>query len=172
MPGDFRVAIDLASQRGIIATALRDEGKLTEAQNLLSKEIAVLGKGVKQYPENWSVRYLLASLKWQLSGLLGRQGSGDEELRLGAEAHHELKALLKNPAMKQPRPSEVRKSLAYLCGDLGHASDLRNKREDAIIYLQECKRYWQELARDEGDQLEIREGYQWAVNRLAEVGVK
>jgi len=172
MPGDFRVAIDLASQRGIIATALRDEGKLTEAQSLLSKEIAVLGKGVKEYPENWSACYLLTSLKWQLSGLLGRQGSGDEELRLSKEAYHELKALLKNPAMKQPRPSEVRKSLAYLCGDLGHASDLRNKREDAIIYLQECKRYWQELARDKGDQLEIREGYQWAVNRLAEVGVK
>ena len=172
MPGDFRVAVDLAAQKGIIATALRDEGKSTEAQSLLTKGIVVLAKGVGEHPENWSARYLLASLKWQLSGLLGQQGSGDEELRLGIEAHDELKALLKNPAMKRPRPSDVRKSLAYLCGDLGHTSDLRNKREEAIFYLQECKRSWQELARDEGDQLEIREGYHWAVNRLAEMGVK
>ena len=172
MPGDFRVAIDLAAQKGIIATTLRDEGKATEAQSLLTKGITVLTKGVGEHPENWSARYLLASLKWQLSGLLGQQGSGDEELRLGIEAHDELKALLKNPAMKRPRPSEVRKSLAYLCGDLGHTSDLRNKREEAIVFLQECKRFWQELAHDEGDQLEIREGYHWAANRLAEMGVK
>jgi hypothetical protein len=31
---------------------------------------------------------------------------------------------------------------------------------------------WQELKRDEGNQLEVEEGYQWAVNRLAEMGVK
>lgn len=171
MPNDFRVTVDLASQRGIIATALRDEGKPTEARALLSKGISALTKGLQDQPENWSARYLLASLKWQLSGLMGQQGEGDSELKVGAEAHDQLQALLASK-MKRPNPSEVRKSLAYLCGDLGHSADLRDQRETAVKYLEECKRYWQELARDEGDQLEIREGYHWAVNRLAEMGVE
>lgn len=172
MPGDMRVAIDLAAQQGIIATTLRDEGKASEARRLLVEGIKVLEKGVVEYPKNWSARYLLASLKWQLSGLLGQQGDGDEETRLGVEAQDELKALLNNPAMKRPRPSEVRKSLAYLCGDLGHSSELRNKRDEAIAHLQECKRFWQELKSDEGNQLEIEEGYDWAVKRLTEMGVE
>lgn len=172
MSGDFRIEIDLAAQNGIIATTLRDEGKSTEAQEILTKGIKALEKGVEEYPKNWNARYVLASLKWQLSGLLGQPGNRDEELRLGVEAHDELKTLLENPAMKRPRPSEVKKSLAYLCGDLGHTYNLTNKRDEAIIHLRECKRYWQELARDEGHQPEVREGYHWAINRLVELGVK
>ena len=172
MPGDARVAIDLAAQQGIVATTLRDEGKSIEARRLLMEGITVIEKGIVDYPDNWSARYLLASLKWQLSGLVGQQGDGDERNRLGMEAHDELKALLKNPIMKQPRPSEVRKSLAYLCGDLGHASELRSKRDEAVGHLKECKRLWQELKRDEGNELEIKEGYEWVVNRLAEMGVE
>ena len=172
MPGDARIAIDLATQQGIIATTLRDEGKSIEAQRLLMEGITVIRKGGAQYPDNFSARYLLASLKWQLSGILGQQGDGDEATRLGMEVHDELKALLGNPTMERPRPSEVRKSLAYLCGDLGHASKLGKKRDEAIGHFQECKQLWQELKRDEGNQLEIKEGYQWAVNRLAEMGVE
>jgi hypothetical protein len=172
MPGDARVAIDLAAQQGIVATTLRDEGKSIEARRLLMEGITVIEKGIVDYPDNWSARYLLASLKWQLSGLVGQQGDGDERNRLGMEAHDELKALLKNPIMKRPRPSEVRKSLAYLCGDLGHASELRSKRDEAVGHLKECKRLWQELKRDEGNELEIKEGYEWVVNRLAEMGVE
>ena len=172
MPGDARVAIDLAGQQAIIATTLRDQGKTAEARSLLMEGGAVLEKVVGKYPENWSARYLLASLKWQLSGIIGQQGDGDEELRLGVEARDGLEALLKNPKMKRPRPSEVRKSMAYLCGDLGHAFDRRNKRSEAILLLQECKKIWQELKQGNGDQLEIDEGYGWAVNRLTEMGVK
>ncbi|MGC6564987.1 MAG: hypothetical protein ACON38_05160, partial [Akkermansiaceae bacterium] len=140
-----------------------------EAMALLSKGIELLEKGVEQESKNWNARYLLASIKWQYAGILGQNSRSAEELSLGREAYEELKNLLKSP-MKNPHPSVVRKSLAYLCGDLGHAADLQKKRELAISYLQESKRYWQELHRDEGDQLEIREGYHWAVNRLAEMG--
>jgi hypothetical protein len=172
MPDDARIAIDLAAQQGIIATTLRDEGKSIEARRLLMEGITLIENGAAQYTDNFSARYLLASLKWQLSGVLGQQGDVNEENRLVMEAHDELRALLGNPTMERPRPSEVRKSLAYLCGDLGHASELGRKREEAIGHFQECKRLWQELKRDEGNQLEFEEGYQWAVNRLAEMGVK
>ena len=88
------------------------------------------------------------------------------------EAYSDLKALLNVPTMKRPSPAEVRKSLAYLCGDLGHTSKLEGNRAQAITLLQECKRLWQELKRDDGDQPEIKEGYEWAINRLAEMEVE
>ncbi|HAN84530.1 MAG TPA: hypothetical protein DCQ59_14980, partial [Verrucomicrobiales bacterium] len=169
MPDDARITIDLAAQQAIIAITLRDEGKPIEARRLLMAGITALEKGVAQYPENWSAHYLLASLKWQLSGVLGQQGDGDEGARLGMEAYSDLKALLNVPTMKRPSPAEVRKSLAYLCGDLGHTSKLEGNRAQAITLLQECKRLWQELKRDDGDQPEIKEGYEWAINRLAEM---
>lgn len=171
IPDDFRVTVDLVSQQGIIATALRDEGRPDEATTLLESGILALEDGLEHEPKHWNARYLLASLRWQLAGIMGQQGESDHELELGAQAHDELQDLLtKN--IRSPNPSAVRKALAYLCGDLGHSADLRKKRDLAIKYLQESKRYWQELARDEGDQIEIRKGYHWAVNRLAEMGVK
>lgn len=171
LPDDFRLAVDLASQQGIIATALRDEGKPKEAQALLSKSIKNLEAGLANQPKHWSGRYLLASLKWQLAGLMGLQGQSESELEMGEVARGELRALLASE-MTRPHPSEVRKSLAYLCTDLGYSADLRNKRELAVKYLEEAKILWQELARDEGDQLEIRQGYHSANNRLGEMGVK
>lgn len=171
MPDDFRVIVDLVSQKGIIATALRDEGNPEEALDLLKAGIEMLEEGLEQEPKNWNARYLLASVKWQYAGILGQNGKSEEELKYGGESYEELKGLLKSP-MRNPNPSAVRKSLAYLCGDLGHSAALKKKKELAVSYLEESKRYWQELHRDEGDQIEIREGYHWAVNRLAELGVE
>ena len=171
MPGDFRVIVDLVSQQGIIATALRDEGSPGEAKTLLNQGIKSLTEGIEKHPRNWGARYLLASLKWQLSGLMGQAGESESELKMGEAAREELMVLL-NSGMMRPHPSEVRKSLAYLCGDLGHSADLKNEKDLAVKYLKESQRYWQELARDEGDQLEIRQGYHWAATRLAEMGVK
>ena len=169
LPADFRITVDLAAQKGIIATALRDEGRPKESRALLLDGIKSLETGLKSHEKNWSARYLLASLKWQLSGLMGLQGEGESELEMGAEAHDELKALLETP-MLNPAPSEVRKSLAYLCGDLGHTADLRDQRDLAKAYLEESKLCWQILTKDEGNQLEFRKGYHWAAERLAEIG--
>ncbi len=171
MPDDFRVVVDLVSQKGIIATALRDEGHPEEATTVLTVGIQLLEDGIEHDPRNWNAKYLLASLRWQMAGILGQRGKSEEEMKMGEQAHDDLKGLLASE-MRNPNPSAVRKSLAYLCGDLGHSASLRDQRDTAIKYLQESKRYWQELARDEGDQIEIREGYNWAVNRLTELGVK
>jgi len=171
MPDDFRVVVDLVSQKGIIATALRDEGHPEDATGVLASGIQMLEEGIEHEPKNWNAKYLLASLRWQMAGILGQRGKGDEESKMGGQAHDDLKALLASE-MRNPNPSAVRKSLAYLCGDLGHSASLRDQRDTAIQYLQESKKYWQELARDEGDQIEIREGYHWTVNRLVELGVK
>lgn len=171
MPGNPSVIFDLSSQNGILATFLRDEGKPAEAGTLLETSITSLRSVITKEPEDWNARYLIASLKWQRAGILGQQGKKDEELKLGAAAHDELTALLKSGA-KRPNPGTVRRSLAYLCGDLGHSADLAGKKDLAIGYLREAQECWKLLKADEGDQLEFREGHQWAVDRLLELGVK
>jgi hypothetical protein len=171
MEGDFRVTVDLVSQRGIVATALRDEGKSTEARSILELGISQLEAGLAEHPGNGPARYLLASLKWQLSGVLGQLRDGKAELAMGREARDALKALLEE-GIRRPNPDVVRKSLAYLCGDLGHAADLHEQKDQAIVFFKECRDHWRERLKKDGDNLESREGLQWAVERLAEFGVK
>ena len=171
MPGNSGVIFDLSSQNGILATFLRDEGKPAEAGRLLETSIASLRSVIAKEPEDWNARYLIASLKWQRAGILGQQGKKDEELRLGAAAHDELTALLKS-GVRRPNSGTVRRSLAYLCGDLGHSANLAGKKDLAIGYLREAQECWQILKANEGDQLEFREGHQWTVDRLMEMGVR
>lgn len=171
MPDNQALKVDLASQNGLIAIALRDEGKSKEAKRILSRSVAELTEVIEAEPRNWKARYLLASLQWQLSGVLGAVGESESELTVGAQAVAGLQEILA-AKVKKPAPSAVRRSLAYLCGDLGNIADLKDQRELAIQYLKRSKRYWQELARDEGDQLEFRKGYHWAVQKLAEMGVR
>jgi hypothetical protein len=171
MTGDFRVTVDLVSLQGILATALRDEGKSKEARAILEKGIAELEAGLRNSPDQGGGRYLLASLKWQLSGVLGQQAKGEAELAMGRQARDELISLLED-GISLPHPDKVRKSLAYLCGDLGHAADLLEKKNEAILFFTECRDHWSELAGRHGDDLECREGHQWAVGRLTNLGAQ
>ena len=171
MAGDFRVTVDLVSLRGIVATALRDEGKSKEARAILEKGIDDLEVGLRNFPDHGGGRYLLASMKWQLSGVLGQQANGEVGLATGRQARDELIALLES-GVATPHPRKVRKSLAYLCGDLGHAADLLEKKKEAIGFFTECRNHWRWLMKRSGDDLEYREGHQWAVDRLTDLGVE
>lgn len=171
MPGDVRVTVDLVSQQGIVATALRDEGKSKEARAMLELGIARLKGCLKEAPDQGPARYLLASLQWQLSGVLGQEGEAMAELAMGKEARDGLTALLEG-GPTNPDPDKVRRSLAYLCGDLGHAADLHGKRDLAAAYLTECRNQWRELVSRHGEDPECQEGLQWALDRLTAFGIK
>ncbi|MGE9268067.1 MAG: hypothetical protein ACQKBY_08215, partial [Verrucomicrobiales bacterium] len=170
-PGDFRMVIDLASQEGVIATSLRDEGRRTEAEEMLRESIGALEAGLKKDKVNWKARYLLSSLKWQLSSLLGQSKKREEEVRLGVEAHDELKLIL-DAKPHFPRPDLVRKSLAYLCGDLGMAAYSHGQKDQSVSFFKESRRYWQELMDGEEGVAEYHEGFQWVSGQLKNLGVE
>lgn len=171
MPNDFRVATALASQQGIMATVMRDEGRSSAAASLLARSINALESGLKKESTNWNARYLLASLKWQLSGIRGQQGEAVEELRLGTEARDQLRLILDAKA-RTPHPVRVKVSLAYLCGDLGHAADLGGKKSAGVSFLKESCEMWGEVLENEPKSAEAREGLSWVKQRLREMGVK
>ena len=167
MPGDSRVIADLAEQEGIVATALRDEGKAEAALKLLRQALARLKPIVQRKTGDLELRYLLSSLQWQLCGLLGQMGAGDEELELGLEARENLQGILAAGKMA-PHPYLVRKSLAYLTGDLGHAADLHGRKALALELVRESVDQWKNL-NEQKDSAENQEGLSWAEQRLREM---
>lgn len=171
MPNDFRVATTLASQHGIMATVLRDQGNSTQATSLLIRSINTLEIGLQKESTNWNARYLLASLKWQLSGIYGQKGSSPEEVKLGIEARDQLKLIL-DAGARTPHPNRVRASLAYLCGDLGHSADLSGRRSLGIDFMKESKQSWENILASHPKNTEAREGVNWVTQRLREMGVK
>lgn len=171
MPNDFRVATALASQQGIMATVMRDEGRSSAAASLLTRSINVLEAGLKRGSTDWNAHYLLASLKWQLSGIKGQQGEAVEELRLGTEARDQLRLILDAKA-RTPHPLRVKVSFAYLCGDLGHAADLGGKKSAGVSFLKESCEMWEEVLENEPKSAEAREGLSWVKQRLREMGVQ
>jgi len=168
MPGDFRVIVDLASQQGIIATALRDEGKSTQAATLLRKAIKTVGTGLEQHPDDLKAKYLLASLKWQMCGLFGQEGAVEKEIEIGTSARDLLREILAEQKTV-PHPYLVKKSLAYLCGDLGHAADLHGDADMAIEFIREAVGQWEDLIKALPKNSENLEGLQWAKQRLSEL---
>ncbi|MGJ8694934.1 MAG: serine/threonine protein kinase [Verrucomicrobiaceae bacterium] len=171
MPNDFRLTRAIASQQGIIASVMRDEGRTTASGELLNRAIKNLETGIDTHPQDWSAKYLLASLKWQLSGLVGQQGKSGEEIKLGTEARDLLKLIL-DAAVPIPHPTTVRKSQAYLCGDLGHSADLAGKRELGVAFLKESKSCWDSLQKEDPNDDEAKEGLAWVNQRLSELGVR
>ena len=171
MPSDFRVATALASQQGIVATVLRDQGNSTQAATLLTRSINTLEAGLKKESTNWNARYLLASLKWQLSAIYGQKGKSAEEVKLGTEARDQLQLIL-DAGARSPHPDRVKAELAYLCGDLGHSADLSGKRTLGIEFLKESKESWESILALHPKSSEARTGVNWASQRLREMGVK
>jgi len=169
MPGDFRVARDLAAQQGIIATALRDAGRTADATKLLTKAISGMEAGIGDFPRDYRAKYLLASLKWQLSGIVGQKGETAEEIRLGKEARDLLNLILDADA-KVPQPRAVRKSLAYLSGDLGHSAELSGQRELGVSFLKDARVQWERLKKEGPYDEEVLEGLLWVNRRLIGLG--
>ena len=118
---------------------------------------------------NGDARYLLASLKWQLSGIHGQKGQHSEEVKLGTEARDQLRLIL-DAGVRTPHPHRVKTSLAYLCGDLGHSANLSGKPSLGVAFLRESKENWESILASNPKSTEAREGISWVSQRLREMG--
>ncbi|MDB4275615.1 hypothetical protein N9860_02935, partial [Akkermansiaceae bacterium] len=80
--------------------------------------------------------------------------------------------LILDAKVRVPQPFFVRKSLAYLCGDLGHSADLSGQRELGATFLKESQSHWDLLSKKNTSDEETREGLAWVKQRLRELAVK
>ena len=70
-----------------------------------------------------------------------------------------------------PTQREIKRSLAYLTGDLGRAAQDARKEEEAVNYLQESVSLWEDLMEAESDSDEFREQHRWTAQGLRELGI-
>lgn len=160
-------AMQVAVAKGLRAVLLRDRGRTSEAARNLDTAIDLTRKIVAAHPNASEPLYRLAGFHWQRSSLAGDAGDSATELKLGTEAAAMMEKLLKDGAGK--RDNELRRSLAYLYGNLGHTAASHGKKTDAVSYYKSAAKIWQSLIDKNGKKGEYTEGLQWSNNRAREV---
>ena len=134
----------------------------------LDEAISITEKIVSAHPNSSEPLYRLAVFNWQRAGLAGDAGDTSSELKQGAEAARLMQQLLSQGAGK--RETELRRSLAYLYGDLGHTASSKGKKKDAASHFKSAAKMWQSLITKIGNKEEFTEGLKWSTQRYREAG--
>ncbi len=165
-PGDVDVAVRLAAQRGLMAGLYIDRGQAADAMKLIEDGIRLLDGG----PATVSplARYRLALLQWQKARMLGVGGKPKEETALEQRALETLRGLEGDP-VEGPRTEQIRRSMAYLLGDLAHAAETDGDRDTAVGYFADSVEIWELLCRARPGYEEYEEGLSWSRERLKEM---
>lgn len=168
-PDNAEAASRLGAQRWIRAGLLRDRGKPDEAMKLVDDGIRILEGARASDASNGTVAYRLALLWWQKGRMLGFAGQHEGELELVTKARDTLIGLEKQTEYGLARGEPLKKSLAYLLGDLGHAEQLAGKIEQAKKTFGQAVEEWEEVVKARPGNEEAEESLSWCRQRLKEI---
>ena len=158
-----------ASQLGLRAGIQRDRGFSAEAMTDYDEGIRML-EGIRaSAPGNAMVSYRLALLWWQKGRMLGMAGRRDEEIALIRKARDLLGKLEAGRSAAAPRPEQLQSSGAYLLGDLGHALQLANRKDDAVHAFSDAVGMWESLLASRPKSEEYSEALAWCRQRLGDL---
>jgi hypothetical protein len=167
-PDSAEVRSRLAAQRGLVAGILRDRGEPEEALKLIEEGILLVeGVSVGESADPIA-KYRLALLLWQKGRMSGVGGQREEEIDLETRGAELLRKLV-NSDYGLVRAEQIRRSLGYLLGDLGHAAQLAGKQEMAESIFGEAVGVWAQLNRERPHNEEYEEGLAWSQQRLNEL---
>ena len=158
-----------AAQLGLRAGIQRDRGLAAEAIRDFDEGIRMLEALRASKPGDALVSYRLALLWWQKGRMLGMGGKRDEEISLMLKSRDLLAELEATEPVAGPRPEQLQRSTAYLCGDIGHAMQLAGRDADAARAFSEAVALWQALLAARPQSEEYSEGLAWCKQRLQEV---
>ncbi len=158
-----------ASQLGLRAGILRDRGFSAESLKNYEEAIRMLEAVRASAPDNALVSYRLALLWWQKGRMLGMAGQRDEEITLIRKARDLLGQLESGPAIAGPRPEQLQTSGAYLLGDLGHALQLANRKDESAKAFTDAVAQWENLLGSRPQSEEYSEGLAWCRQRLEDL---
>lgn len=163
-------SMQIATCKGLRAVLLRDSGQTTKAAKNLDEAIELTSNIVAANPKAAEPLYRLAGFTWQRAGLSGDAGDITNEFKLGVKAAELMQRLLTQGAGK--RDTELRRSLAYLYGDLGHTASSKGQKQAAAAHFKQAANMWQSLIAKLGKAEEYTEGLNWSQQRYREVGGK
>lgn len=168
-PDNAEAASRLGAQRWIRAGLLRDRGKADEAMKLVDDGIRILEGARASDPSNGTVCYRLAMLWWQKGRMVGTGGQRDDELVLITKARDALSGLADRTEYGLVRGEQLKKSLAYLLGDLGHSQLLLGKTAEARKTFSQAVAVWEGLTKSQPQSEEVDEALTWCRQRLKEI---
>ena len=160
----------LASLKSVLAACRAGTGHPREALRLVREGQEHAEAALVRNSRDPSTRFRLGILAWQQCGLLSAEGKHAEALPLGVKARQTFIDLIAQK-VSFPTQREIKRSLAYLTGDLGRAAQDARKEEEAVNYLQESVSLWEDLMEVESDSDEFREQHRWTAQGLRELGI-
>lgn len=158
-----------AAQLGLRAGMLRDRGQAAEAMKNYDEGIRMLEAIRASSPGDATASYQLALLWWQKGRMAGASGGRDEEIALLGRARDLLGSMEASKPVAGPSPTQLRRSAAYLAGDLGHALQLANRKGDALRAFTNAVSLWETLVKSRPQSEEYQEGLAWSRRRLADL---
>ncbi len=168
-PDNAEAISRLGAQRWIRAGLLRDRGKAAEALKLADEGIRILEGAHASDPGNGTVCYRLALLLWQKGRMMGASGDRAQELALIAKGRDLLVSLEERTEYGLTRSDQLKKSLGYLLGDLGHAQTLATKPGEAKKSFEQAVAVWEALSKSQPQNEEAEEALTWCRQRLKEI---
>lgn len=168
-PDNSEAVSRLGAQRWIRAGLLRDRGKAAEALKLADDGIRMLEGTHASDPGNGTVCYRLALLWWQKGRMLGAAGDRGQEMLLLVKARELLVMLEERTEYGLSRSYQLKKSLGYLLGDLGHAQGLASKSDESKKTFEQAVSVWEALSKSQPQSEEAEEALSWCRQRLREI---
>ncbi|BCX49718.1 hypothetical protein HAHE_36260 [Haloferula helveola] len=155
----------LAAQRGLMAGILRDRGESEEAMELYDEGLRLLEGLAIGDNSDPVARYRYALLTWERGRMLGFSGKRDAEIEAEEKAVQMLENLLDTP-YGIARGEQIRRSLGYLLGDLGHAAQLAGNGDLSSSSFTRAVKVWEQLSRERPASDEYEEALAWNRQRL------
>lgn len=161
--------LQLGIEMGTKAALRRDRGQTEEAAKLLDEGIRLLD-AARTIDGSKVAAFRIALLQWQKGGMLGTSDeSRNQALGCLLQARDALKALESSGDSPGVTPEQIRRSLAYLLGDLGNAQLIAQKSDEAKRTFIEAVAMWERLTTARPKNPEYEEGLAWCKKRLEEL---
>ena len=167
-PDSVEVRSRLAAQRGLSAGILRDRGKAAEAKKLIEEGILLVEQIAVGESAEPVARYRLALLLWQKGRMIGAEGKRDEEITHERRSLELLQQISKSD-YSLLRAEQIRRTIGYVLGDMGHAAQVSGDLELARTTFGEAVAVWSKLNNDRPNNEEYQEGRMWCEQRLNEL---
>lgn len=168
-PDNAEAVARKAAQLGLMAGIHRDKGFAAQAMTEFDEGIRMLEAIKASAPNNAMVSYRLALLWWQKGRMLGMSGNRNDEIALIRKSRDLLGTLESGESTSGPRPEQLQSSGAYLLGDLGHALQLANKKDEAAKAFKDASTVWESLLASRPQSEEYSEGLAWCRQRLQDL---
>jgi hypothetical protein len=168
-PDNAEAVARKAAQLGLMAGIHRDRGLSAESMKEFDEGIRMLEAIRASAPNNAMVSFRLALLWWQKGRMVGMSGNRSDEIALIRKARDLLGKLESGDASRGPRPEQLQSSGAYLLGDLGHALQLANQKDEAKKAFNDAAALWEGLLSSRPQSEEYSEGLSWCRQRLEDL---